>query len=134
MICASSGLPAYPLGGLLGRLGAVFGAPGAVLERRNAEKARKRKTLKKTMKINDLCHLGPSWEASWRPLRAIWRPIGPSWGHLGRLGAIFWRIGAFLGRLEGLLRPSWPVLGPAWFRKSHAGRRWEPQSARDKPR
>ena len=76
MILASSGPPGEPLGsllgrlggllgrlgGLLGRLGAVLGASWTVFERRKPEKARKPKTSKKPMKINDFGLLGPSWE------------------------------------------------------------------------
>ena len=90
------------LGGLLGRLGAVLEASWAVLERRKAEKARTPKTWKKQLKINDFRFLGPSWEASWRPLGPSWRPLGPSWGHLRRLGAIFGRLGALLVRVGAL--------------------------------
>ena len=101
-----------PLGGLLGRLGAVLGASWAVFERRKPEKARKPKTSKKTMNINDFGFLGPSWEASWKPLGASWRHLGPSGGHLERLRAIFRRLGALLDRLGSFLGASWLVFGP----------------------
>ena len=104
------------LGRLLGRLGAILGASWAVLERREAKIARTPKTFKNQWKSNDFCLLGPSWEASWRPLGASWRPLGPSGGHLGRLRAIFRRLWALFDRLDGPPRRPWPVLGPSWAR------------------
>ena len=91
-----------PLGGLLGRLGAILGASWAVLERREAEEARTPKSFKKQLEINEFSLLGPSWECSWRPLGASCRPFGPFGRHLGRLGAIVRRVGAFLDCSESL--------------------------------
>ena len=87
------------LGGLSGRLGAVLGASWAVLERRKAEKATWPKTVKNNSKINVFCLLGPSWEASSKPLEASWRPLE---GLLGRLGALLDRLEAILGHLRTL--------------------------------
>ena len=42
------------------------------------------KILHNLWKINDLCLLGPSWEASWKPLGLSW---SGRWGLLSRLGA-----------------------------------------------
>ena len=89
------------LGRLLGHLGAILRASWAVLERREAQIARTPKTFKNQWKSNDFCFLGPSWEASWRPLGASWRPLGPSGGHLGRPGAIFRRLLVLFDRLDG---------------------------------
>ena len=118
-----------PRGGHLGRLGAVIGASWSVLERRKLEKSRTPKTLKITMKINDLGILEASWEASWSALGASWRPLGPSWGHLGRLGALLGRLGGLLGPLGRFLGPSWPVLGPSGLWKIHAR---TPRSAQER--
>ena len=86
------------IGGLLGHLGTLtgglwpsweclgpswgdLGASWAVLEPRKAEKAIMPKTFKSYMNINDVCLLGPSWEASWGVLEAsgaVWRPCRAS--------------------------------------------------------
>ena len=57
-----------------------FGRRWAVLERRNSEKARRPKTSKKLMKINDVGLLGLSWEASWDAFGASWSSLGTSSG------------------------------------------------------
>ena len=93
------------LGGLLGGLGAS-----------GSQNRENLKTFKNQWKSNDFCFLGPSWEASWRPLGASWRPLGPSGGHLGRLRAICRRLWALFDRLDGPPRRPWPVLGPSWAR------------------
>ena len=74
-------------------------ASWAVLERREAETARRHKSVKNLRKMNDFGLVGLSWAASWRPLGVSWRPLGPSWAHLGRLGPIFRRLEAFLDHL-----------------------------------
>ena len=118
------------LGGLLGRLGALLGGSWAVLERREAETARRLESFKNQWKIIDFGFLGRSQEVSWRPLGASWRPLGPSCAHVGRLGALF-------GRLGGLLGPPWEPLGaflavlePSGLRKSHAR---NPGRAQERP-
>ena len=80
----------------LGRLGAILGsswavlgpswgpcwgylgASWAVLERREAKKARALKSSKNNRKNNDFGLLGRSWEASWRPLEAFRTTPGPA--------------------------------------------------------
>ena len=83
-----------PVGGLLDSLGAILGAFWAVLERREAEKAKTPKSFK---------HLKSMNFASWGPLG---RPLG---GLLGRLGGLLGRLGAILGVLDRSLG----VLGPS---------------------
>ena len=111
------------LGALLGRLGALLGPSwgpfggllgplGAVLGRREAEKVETPKSFQNLKKSNEFCLLGPSWECSWRPLRA-------SRCHLRRLGAILWHLGALLYHLGGLLA----LLGALWRASRAAPRR-----------
>ena len=107
------------LGGLLGYLGAILGAYWAVLECREAEKARTPKSFKNHWRINDFCLLVPSWECSWRPLGPSWSVGKPKrrehqnlsniegktvhfapWGPLGSaLGGLLGRFGNLLSRL-----------------------------------
>ena len=90
----------------MGRLGAVLEAYCAVLDNREAEKAKKPQSLKNQREINDFSLSGLSSDASWGSLGPSWRPLGPSWGRLGSLGAIFGRQLALLGSLGGLFGPS----------------------------
>ena len=102
------------LGDLLGRLGAVLGASWAVLERRKFENARRPKTSKKPMKINDFGLLGPSRDASRSSLGASWGPLGPP---ISSLGPILGHVGAIWAVLGGSSRPpeaSWGLLGASW--------------------
>ena len=57
------------------------------------------------MIINDFGLLGPSWEASWRPLGASWRHLG---GHLRRLRMIL-RLTPHRRPLGGLSGGGWVV-------------------------
>ena len=103
------------LGGLLGYLGAILGAYWAVLECREAEKARTPKSFKNNWKINDFCLLVPSWECSWRPLGPSWKLLGPSGGYFSVLDRSFGDSGpswTVLGASWGTLGPSWSFSGP----------------------
>ena len=66
--------------------------------------------MKEQTTINDVCFLGPSWQASWSPLEASRRPVRPSGSYLGRLGKIFRRLGALLDRLGFFFGPLGPLL------------------------
>ena len=120
------------LGGLVGRLGAVLETSWAVLERREAEKARRPKTSKNTMEIDDFCRSGPSWEASREASGGVLEASGAvlgqsraSWAHLwacrGSPRPIFRRARALRSRLGSLLGPSWRVLEPPWAARGGTG-------------
>ena len=102
------------LGGLMGGLGAVLGISSALLERWKLENARKPKTSKKQMKINDLSFFGLSRNASPGSLGPSGRAPGSLerrrkavLGCLGASWAVCLRSGGFLGA-------SWAVLGRFW--------------------
>ena len=94
------------LGASWGPLGAMLEASWAVLECRQPENARTRKTLKNTMKINDFGFLGPPWKSSRNALGASWGLLGQSWGHLGLLGALLGCLGGFLPSPEAIVDAS----------------------------
>ena len=88
-------------------LGAILGAPSAVLQRPESEQARTPESFKNQRNSQDVCLLGGLLETSWAVLR-------PSWASWSDLSA---RLGALLDRLGGVLGPSWPFGGPTWARK-----------------
>ena len=100
------------LGGLLGRLGAILGASWAVLERREAEKARIPRSFKNHRIITDCWLLGPSWQGSWGPLGASWGLLDPSGRHLGRLEIGFRRFWTVMRPLGTLVSCFGARLGP----------------------
>ena len=136
--------------GLRGPSWSVLGASWTVLERRNAEKARRPKTSKKTNdnqrfwllgaplggllgRLRGLRELswgvfGPSWQFLRLSMRVLERSqgvLGPSWGLFRAIFSFLWRL---RGRLEALLGhhgalsgPRGAVLEPFW---EPLGRSW----------
>ena len=122
-VWGGSGGPGAPswrcLGGLACLPGAVMGASCGVVERRDAENAKTRKSVKNLRKINYLCLSWPSRAASRSSLGASWSPLGLC---IGCLGPIFGHVGASGPSWSALRRPapargpilslSWGLLGP----------------------
>ena len=109
------------LGGILCLLRAVLGASSAVVERREAEKAKTLKSVNQLRKLCVFCPSGPYWDASLSSQGDSWGPLGLSVGCLGpilsRLGLIWVVLGDSSGAPKwGRLVALWGRLKPSWRR------------------